>query len=156
MLRFGVLLIAFFIFLVFGRPHDHYRVVRHLHLIRIVLVLAIGAALFSGRWREFLRLKAGWLYAGLTIWLVLGVPFSAWPGGTVELLMDRWLNVIVLFVLITAFAVRVKDVITIALALLAGISLTTYFGAFSASSQIYMGRQILKRRRSKGRRRLSA
>jgi O-antigen ligase len=54
----------------------------------------------AGGLPDALRTKSGILFLIITAWLILAVPFSSWPGGSVQLLKNFWLKSIAVFFLI--------------------------------------------------------
>ena len=100
-ISFGLLLL--FTFFLLARPQDFIGVLRPIPIAMIVGVGAMityAASVFMGRLRFQLPIELQIVFA-LTIWFILGVPFSYWRGNSVDLLKDEWLKTLIIFVLIT-------------------------------------------------------
>jgi O-antigen ligase len=87
-----------FLFVVNSRLADLY-----LSGFRVPLVtslLALAAAVFTGGLPRALFSRVGvWLMA-FSVWLVVAVPFSYWPGGSVQMLTDQWVKSFLVFVIV--------------------------------------------------------
>src|SRR5688572_5380787 len=94
----AVLFLLGFVFLSYSRVVDIFLSGLRLSLITSVLAL-IFAALTGGVGRALFSRAGFWLVA-FTLWLIAAVPFSSWPGGSVQLLTDQWLKSFLVFVIV--------------------------------------------------------
>ncbi len=63
------------------------------------VLVALGAVFLSGRVATAWKTVPGQLLIGLTIWMVLGFPFSMYKGGTLEMLRTTWAVTLIVFML---------------------------------------------------------
>ena len=83
--------------------------------LRIPLVLAccgFVAALVGGGVFRLIRLSVALLYAGLTIWLAMGIPFSLWKGGSIEVFLEDWLKSLLVFVMLVTLIHTSRQALT--------------------------------------------
>jgi O-antigen ligase len=88
--------------LLFFRPQDQLRVLNGLHLAEIAAVVALGGMIAGrlGRGLTFTRTTpelCGVVLMGAII--VLTTPFSIWPGGTLNMFIDVYSKIILIFIL---------------------------------------------------------
>jgi O-antigen ligase len=96
--------IVFFLLLVFtvillARPQDFIWQMWQVPIAMIVGVPAIalfGISLIKGDLRLLMPTELKLMFA-LTIWLALGIPFSYWRTGSIQLLSDAWLKALIIF-----------------------------------------------------------
>lgn len=86
---FGALF--FFTFAVFSSVPDFIPGLRSIRPSLIAAFVGLLAVGISGRIGVLLRNKIAIFYLGLTIWFLLCVPFSVWPGGAVSTIVGPWL-----------------------------------------------------------------
>lgn len=103
----GFAVLAFYVFLIFSRVHDF---VSFLHLPLVVKSIALVLMLLSGRLWPVLKTRTAILFLVWTAWMVIGVPFSVWPGGAANIIQDQWLQQIILFFLVSCLATSVQQV----------------------------------------------
>ena len=74
-----------FVFVVFGvLPELTYYVTGlNTYLIYWVAPAAILGALFTGGLRRTLQYRAAWYWIAFFVWMVVGIPFSYWRGGSI-------------------------------------------------------------------------
>src|SRR5215212_2792203 len=87
-----------FLFLSYSRVVEFFLSGLRVSLITSLLALifaaiggGIGLALFS---------RAGFWITAFTFWLFAAVPFSSWPGGSVQMLLDQWIKSFLVFVIV--------------------------------------------------------
>jgi O-antigen ligase len=100
-LAFGLTVVLTFI--VFARPEDIFPALSALHLTRVTIIftlLACVVTLAMGRGR-LQRPRELTVVLLLTIWFAIGVPFAVWHGGSFELLIQKWLITLLLFLVWT-------------------------------------------------------
>jgi O-antigen ligase len=82
--------------------------------VSIVVLLVCGTAFRAG------RTKAGKLWIVLLVWMVLCIPSSVWPGGSVEVLKSYIPRAHLMFFMICAFALTLRQCRTLMYANIAG------------------------------------
>jgi O-antigen ligase len=92
---FGLLLV--FLFLLYGRVTDFF--LPFLHIPMVTAVCCLVLLLFSGRLSAVLTSPMGMLLTGFSAWICLATPFSLWPGGSVQTLVDEWLRSFAVFLI---------------------------------------------------------
>ena len=121
-----------YVFLAFSRILDN-----ALPGLRLPLVLYVSmflATLFSGCLFRFLTLSIGrWLFV-LSLWLIITIPFSTWPGGSVSFVVDTYRSFI-LAAIIIGLTVEMPQVFKlirlIAYSALAGALMSLVYGQVS-------------------------
>jgi O-antigen ligase len=96
-------LLLVFTFILLARPQDYIRFLALIPIAMLVGVAAIGAygfALFTGGLELRISTEAK-LMGALTVWFVIGVPFSFWRSFSLQILTDDWLKSLVIFFLLT-------------------------------------------------------
>lgn len=88
-----------FLFLSYSRITDVFPgiIPPAIRLPLVLSLLAFIAAVGSGGVQRALSSTVGKLLLGFTIWLLVGVPFSYWPGGSFALLTDQWFKSALVF-----------------------------------------------------------
>lgn len=142
--KIGVGILCCFLFLMLGRATDFY--LAGFHIPMAVSIVAMVVALFAGRVSAIADRNA-LLLIGMTIWMILGLPFSLWKGGSVEIL-NGWLKSVSAFLLITMLVSSLDDAIgalktfayaTLCVAVLSLRHGETYMGRFVLSAGLYSG-----------------
>ncbi|MDX2266461.1 MAG: O-antigen ligase family protein [Bryobacter sp.] len=83
----GVFFLSVFLFFLFSRVLDFK--LNSLHLPLIFSSICLLLALASGVQRA-LRMRVFQLLLGLTVWMVICIPFSVWRAGSFEVLKETW------------------------------------------------------------------
>ena len=93
-LGFNVLLC--FLFMIYSRVFDMYLTTFHIPGIsdRFMVVVII----ISGSFARVFQTKIGKYLLAFTVWMILGIPFSVWRGGTFAVLTQQWWASMVVFV----------------------------------------------------------
>ena len=97
---------------IYARPEDIFPVVGHFHLTLLLGVCAVAAYLgasLTGN-APFLNSRELKLMLWLTVWFIVGVPFSYWRGGSVQVLTDGWLKTLLVFFLLTQTLISLKRI----------------------------------------------
>jgi O-antigen ligase len=110
--RFGVLLVATYVFLVFARVPDLVaeKTGSALPIAMVISILAMVAAILSGQPGRLVKMPAVLALFGFTLWIVLTTPLSFWRGGTVEVLRDVWSKTLIVCVVIAILVTRLEHV----------------------------------------------
>lgn len=93
------LLVAYLFFLV-SRVFEALTIVvihRNLFLMLLLTFASLIAILFTGGLGRALRSTPGILLVAITVWYWLGLPFSTWKGGTLNILMNNWMKSVPIF-----------------------------------------------------------
>jgi O-antigen ligase len=100
--KFGFTILSAYTFLLFSRAVEFIDTTGSLHLMVLIGMPAILLAAMSGKVVPALRTKIGRYLILLSIWMVLGLPFSVWRGGSVTAFTSGWAKSIVIFMLVGA------------------------------------------------------
>lgn len=129
---------------IYARPEDIFPILAPLHLtfvLGLCSTLAYLAAVLSGRARFRWSREVGIVLA-LTVWYGVGLPFSLWRGGSVEVLTQVWLKTLVVFVLLTQTLVTVKRIhILLWAIILSGLVVTSY-SIIQSSRVVWVGERM--------------
>jgi O-antigen ligase len=134
----GILLLAFYTFLLLGRVPEMLvaRLGSSLHITMIMILILSITCLFSGGSRG-LSSKPGVLLILFTSWMVIGIPFSVWKGGSVHVLTDYWIPSLLIFFTTAGLLNTVKDCWRICWAMcLAMLFLVTFGSLLFGASQV--------------------
>lgn len=140
----GVAVLCVFIFILLGRFTDFY--LGGLHIPLAISILAMAMGLFTGRLSALIDRNA-LLLIGMTLWMILGLPFSLWRGGSFEIL-NAWLKSVSAFLLVTTLVSNVDEAIralksvayaTLCVAFLSLFHAASYGGRFVLSAGLYSG-----------------
>jgi O-antigen ligase len=75
----------------------------------VLIPVAVGASILSGGLKRAFANKVGVLWVCFAVWLLIGVPFSSWPGGS----LGSWTNFarteVLIFFLLTGSVVTWKE-----------------------------------------------
>jgi O-antigen ligase len=91
-------LIGFTIVLIMA-PQDHFAPLKHLHLAFLFAVIA-GATYLVNRFQygSFTGRRFEFIWGGaLLLWAIVTVPFSIWPGGSVNTITNIFLKALIIF-----------------------------------------------------------
>jgi len=143
--RFGIVVALVFLFLTYSRIPDLF--LSNLHLPLITSVLALGAALLTGGVRAALVSRCGFWLSALTAWLFLAVPFSFWPGGSVNILLTVWLKSYLVFLIVAGLLRSLKHcrwaMYTLGAAALAVVIMAIVMGGVSQEGRLGLERGVL-------------
>lgn len=95
--------VLLFSFYLLARPEDFFRSLRN---IKFALILGSAAiftwalGVFSGQ-IKFRKSRELNLMMGLTVWFILGLPFSFWPSRAIHHLTNEWVKIVMIFVVLT-------------------------------------------------------
>lgn len=142
---FAVVFLLGFIFLSYSRIVDVFLAGLRLSLITSVLALiftavtgGVGRALFS---------RAGFWLVAFTVWLIAAVPFSSWPGGSVQLLLDQWSKSFFVFVIVAGSLRTMRQcrfaMYAIGLAVLAIVGMALSLGAADLGGRLQLEQGVL-------------
>ena len=85
-----------------------------LHIPRWLLLVTFGIALLQGRFLTGFYHRLGGLLLLLTTFFVFSAPFSVWPGGTVDFIVNDWVRNVLLFFIVASYITSFDRVRTIA------------------------------------------
>jgi O-antigen ligase len=130
---------------IYARPEDIFPFLAPLHLTFILGLcsgLAYVGALLSGHarllWSRELR-----IVFLLTAWYALGVPFSLWRGGSLEVLIQVWLKTLLVFFLLTQTLVTIKRIHTLLWAIILSELVVASFSIIQSSRVTWVGDRML-------------
>ena len=124
---FGLVAMLAFVFLYVCRILDLYLAYLHLPLV-LALMMSVVATL-CGSWITALKTRAAVLYGAMAFWMIAGIPFSIWRGGTFGIVINQWLlRSIMVSLLALGFIVSFKEVT----ALMNTLAYATAFAALLA------------------------
>jgi O-antigen ligase len=141
----AVLFLLGFIFLSYSRIVDVFLAGLRLSLITSVVAL-IFTALTGGVGRALFSRAGFWLVA-FTLWLIAAVPFSSWPGGSVQLLLDYWIKSFLVFVIVAGSLRTVRHcrlaLCAIGLAVVAIVIMALSLGTDDLSGRLQLEQGVL-------------
>jgi O-antigen ligase len=115
----------------------------YLHIPLVLSILALFIAFVSGAWVVSVKNFIGAMFGAMTAWLVVGVPFSIWPGGSADIIVNNWLRVVLAALLIIGLTVTFKEVTylmnTIAVGVLFAAILGLRHGVSNAEGRLVVG-----------------
>lgn len=121
-----------FLFLLHSRVFD--LVLSFLHIPILTLWVAVIAAFLGGGIALAFGNRIGLLLSLLTAWMVMGIPFSVWPGGA-AMMVKEWLKTMMVFFVIAALIKTFQQfrrvVVVLAFSVLMLALLTIPFGSMA-------------------------
>src|SRR5215471_2289417 len=129
---------------IYARPEDIFPFLAPIHLT-FILGLCSGltylGALLSGNarllWSRELR-----IVLLLTAWYALGVPFSLWRGGSLEVFTQVWLKTALIFFLLTQTLVTIQRIHGLLWAIILSELVVTSYSIFQSSRVIWVGERM--------------
>lgn len=129
---------------IYARPEDIFPFIAPLHLTFILglcsgvaYVAALAAKQTRLLWSRELRLVL--LFTG---WLVIGLPFSLWRGGSLQILIQVWLKTLIIFFLLTQTLVTVKRIRALLWAIILSELVVTIFSIMQSSQVTWVGERM--------------
>ncbi|MGE3841297.1 MAG: O-antigen ligase family protein [Vicinamibacterales bacterium] len=123
----GVILLTAFVLLTYSRASDLF--LPGLYLPFLTSLAALCALILSGRVLQPLGSVGGRWLIGLTVWMLLSIPFSVWKGGSVDFIRTVWFKSFMVFVLVGGIPRSMRDCRRLAGALgLAGLLVVLFAG----------------------------
>jgi O-antigen ligase len=113
--KLGFAVISLYTFLLFSRSVEFIDTTGSLHLMILIGLPAILLAVFSGRMLRAMRTRIGTCLALLSAWIIIGLPFSIWRGGSVAAFTSGWAKSIIIFMLVGALLVSLSQLRNFAL-----------------------------------------
>jgi hypothetical protein len=139
--KFGVAACIGFVFLFLSRIMD--LTLYYLHLPLLFAVIAIIAASLSGALFHATKTRVGALYGGMALCMLMGVPFSVWRGGSLETILTRWFQAVLVSMLVLSLMLTFKAVAalmnTIAIAVLCVAVIGLRTGVASVEGRLIIG-----------------
>src|SRR5215471_20099810 len=143
--RLGYVFLWLFTVAIYARPEDIFPFLAPLHLT-FILGLCSGltyvGALLSGN----ARLRWSWelrIVLLLTAWYAVGVPFSLWKSGSLEVLTQVWLKTVLIFFLLTQTLVTIQRIHALLWAIILSELVVTSYSIFQSSRVIWVGERML-------------
>lgn len=137
--RLGVRLTLLYVFCIYSGILD-----LTVYWLRIPLILGLttgGLATIEGGLTVFTRERTGRSFALITGAMLIGIPFSVWPGGALNHFWEHWKNALVLFLILATFVRTFQDC-HLTLATVAAARLFAGLAALAMGSAVE-GRQVL-------------
>jgi O-antigen ligase len=113
--KLGFAVISVYTFLLFSRSVEFIDRTGSLHLMILIGAPAILLAVFSGRMLRAMRTRIGICLALLSAWMIIGLPFSIWRGGSIASFTAGWAKSIIIFLLVGALLVNLQQLRNFAL-----------------------------------------
>jgi O-antigen ligase len=103
-------LAAAFAFFIYSRMHEFASVITgiNIYVFTIIVPLTLAAMLLSGKVVTPLFTRAGILLLFFTFWVVVGIPFSVWPGGSYASFRENWMVSMLTFIIIGGAADSIR------------------------------------------------
>ena len=95
-----------FLFLLFSRVIEFVPVPKLQLLLSIVVLIITGV---TGRFLRAFSTTVGKLMAVFTGWLVICIPFSVWPGGSIHVVAEEWGRTFIVLIMVCALVVTLSD-----------------------------------------------
>ena len=130
---------AAYLFLAFSHATEFIDVTGRLHLVVFIAFFGAIAALSAGQIPKSFSSKAGMALTIFTVFLVLGIPFSSWKGGSFRSLVDIWSKSYIAFFLVSSLIFTMKQMRKSLFLLAMGTIGIVYF-AFKATKMNEDGR----------------
>jgi O-antigen ligase len=130
---------------IYARPEDMFQSLAPLHLTLILGIcsgLTYVGALLSGQVRVLWSRELRIVFL-LTAWYAVGVPFSLWRGGSLEVLIQVWLKTLLIFFLLTQTLVSVERIQALLWAVVLSELVVTTFSIIESSHVIWVGGRLL-------------
>lgn len=131
--QIGALAALVFVFLFVSRIAESAAI---LHLPLLTAVLGLLAMAASGAWMAAIKTRVAVIYALLTLLMLAGVPFGAWPGGTVDTIVHHWLLAVIASLLVMAAIVSFRQVTTLLSLIAWAVLLAALFGLREGVSSV--------------------
>lgn len=106
--KMGSIALLAFVFLTLSRLQE-LGMIRGLRLYTVVLAIIFPLTFISGRWLVGALSFPGKAYVALSIWVIVGLPFSLWRGGSFKVLTDDWVPSMVTFVIVSSMIGTIRD-----------------------------------------------
>lgn len=106
--KLGLYLLIVFTFLAFGRLGDF--AFPYLHLPFLSSVAALAVCVLTRGIERSMQTKIGVLLLAFTFWVMVGMPFSVWKGGSWETFSDKWVKSLLAYFLVAGLLITSKDV----------------------------------------------
>ena len=130
---------------IYARPEDIFPIVGYFHLTLLLGVCAaaayLGASLTGNA--PFLNSRELKLMLLLTVWFMVGVPFSYWRGGSVQVLTNTWLKTLLVFFLLTQTLVSLKRIRVILWAIVLSELAVTAYSVLDPSQSRWVGDRMV-------------
>jgi O-antigen ligase len=129
---------------VYARPEDIFPGLAPFHLTLLMGlcgVLAYVAPVLSGRVRFQWSREIG-IVLLLTAWYAVGIPFSLWRGGSLEVLVQVWLKTLLIFLLLTQTLITVKRIHLLLWAIILSELVVTSFSIIQSSRVLWVGERL--------------
>jgi O-antigen ligase len=96
--RVAAVISLFYLVIAYGRLSETFLRIPHIAALAGILGLVVTA--LSGGLIRAANFRSGRILIALTVWFILCIPFSSWPGGSVELLTETWLKSVAVYLLL--------------------------------------------------------
>ena len=141
MVSFGALLATLYVFFTYSRTLEFFPIKAGPLSLTVALNLSVLAmGVLSGGLGQLLRSKIAMPLFLLTGWMLLGIPFSSWKGGSVDSLLHQWLPVFLGFIgvssLVHSLTSARRMMYALGFASVAILVFSRVFGSLDANSRI--------------------
>src|SRR5215831_19967021 len=122
------------------RPQDHFPALEPLHLAEIFAIVGIGPMILHRLSHPLPGFRINVETIGIFVLsgvMFATVPFSIWPGGSIDEIVNSYLKIVVMFVLMmnvlttTARLERLMWLIVVCTGVIAGLSVFNYFRGYN-------------------------
>jgi len=105
--RLGFYLLVWFLFMAFSRIGDFF--LYYLHLPMIASTLALGFCVLTRGLERAMQTKVGMLLLGFSAWMLVGLPFSQWKGGSWAAFVGVWSKSLLAYFLVAGLVLTTKN-----------------------------------------------
>src|SRR5688572_12035649 len=120
----GVFFLVVFLFLIQSRVADFWLV--GLHVPLIASLLAMVCAVMTGGVQRALFTPFGFWLSAFSIWLIVAIPFSYWPGGSADLVVNTWSKSFLVFVIVAGLIGNITQFRLAVIAIGVGTAVTAF------------------------------
>jgi hypothetical protein len=105
----GFFLLCIYFFVTYSRVLDIAAPRLHIPMMLTLVLYALTA--FAGGIQSSFATLPGKLFVAITVWMIIGIPFSVWPGGVIDNLTTSWLKVLPIFFTVVGLVVTTGECI---------------------------------------------
>ena len=141
--KLGLYLLLFFTFMSFSRVGDF--AFPYLHLPFVSSTAALAICVLTRGIERSMQTRVGAMLLALTFWMLMGLPFSVWKGGSWETFTDKWIKSLLAYFLVAGLVITVRDarkvMTTIALSSVIIVVLAQAFKQIGPDGRLYVAGQ---------------
>ena len=106
-------ILIFFLTMIFSGFLEKLPFLNGLHILTILGGIALVVIFLSGRYVPVVKHPIASPLLIFTVWLIVGIPFSVWPGGSYAIWSNMWSKSVLSFVMVAGCIQTIKEVKTV-------------------------------------------